>query len=123
MSTPETPEEPRSADDGTPAEGAQVSEAEAELAAQRLERERIERRKAERQGPIEAGTKLSGTAAELLAAVRAVESGEKPPATVFEERPAPRRPAPEPVRRAPVAPEASSGSNPWGWSGWPAPPA
>ncbi|MGV9687481.1 hypothetical protein ACWDRY_33225, partial [Streptomyces cellulosae] len=79
MSTPETPEEPRSADDGTPAEGAQVSEAEAELAAQRLERERIERRKAERQGPIEAGTKLSGTAAELLAAVRAVESGEKPP--------------------------------------------
>ncbi|MDT6988369.1 helix-hairpin-helix domain-containing protein [Streptomyces lusitanus] len=106
MSTPETPEEPRSADDGTPAEGAQVSEAEAELAAQRLERERIERRKAERQGPIEAGTKLSGTAAELLAAVRAVESGEKPPATVFEEaRPAPRRPAPEPVRRAPVVPD------------------
>ncbi|MGM7446210.1 DNA helicase RecD, partial [Streptomyces tunisiensis] len=101
MSTPETPEEPRSADDGTPAEGAQVSEAEAELAAQRLERERIERRKAERQGPIEAGTKLSGTAADLLAAVRAVESGEKPSATVFEEaRPAPRRPAPEPVRRA-----------------------
>ncbi len=108
MSTPETPEEPRSADDGTPAdgtpaEGAQVSEAEAELAAQRLERERIERRKAERQGPIQAGTKLSGTAADLLAAVRAVESGEKPSATVFEEaRPAPRRPAPEPVRRAPV---------------------
>ncbi len=108
MSTPETPQEPRSADDGTPAdgtpaEGAQVSEAEAELAAQRLERERIERRKAERQGPIEAGTKLSGTAADLLAAVRAVESGEKPSATVFEEaRPAPRRPAPEPVRRAPV---------------------
>ncbi|MGQ5579461.1 helix-hairpin-helix domain-containing protein [Streptomyces sp. ECR3.8] len=108
MSTPETPEEPRSADDGTPAdgtpaEGAQVSEAEAELAAQRLERERIERRKAERQGTIEAGTKLSGTAADLLAAVRAVESGEKPSATVFEEaRPAPRRPAPEPVRRAPV---------------------
>ncbi|MEU0685206.1 helix-hairpin-helix domain-containing protein, partial [Streptomyces albogriseolus] len=106
MSTPETPEEPRSADDGTPAEGAQVSEAEAELAAQRLERERIERRKAERQGPIAAGAKLSGTAADLLAAVRAVESGEKPPATVFEEaRPAPRHPAPEPVRRAPVVPE------------------
>ncbi|MGW4763681.1 helix-hairpin-helix domain-containing protein [Streptomyces pseudogriseolus] len=106
VSTPETPEEPRSADDGTPAEGAQVSEAEAELAAQRLERERIERRKAERQGPIEAGAKLSGTAAELLAAVRAVESGEKPPATVFEEtRPAPRRPAPEPARRAPVVPD------------------
>ncbi|MFJ9043180.1 helix-hairpin-helix domain-containing protein [Streptomyces sp. NPDC102347] len=103
MSTPETPEEPKSAADDAPAEGAQVSEAEAELAAQRLERERIERRKAERQGPITAGTALSGTAADLLAAVRAVESGEKPPATVFEEaRPAPRRPAPEPARRAPV---------------------
>ncbi|MER7742085.1 helix-hairpin-helix domain-containing protein [Streptomyces sp. NPDC096538] len=103
MSTPETPEEPKSAADDAPAEGAQVSEAEAELAAQRLERERIERRKAERQGPIAAGTALSGTAADLLAAVRAVESGEKPPATVFEEAgPAPRRPAPEPVRRAPV---------------------
>ncbi|MFI9472202.1 helix-hairpin-helix domain-containing protein [Streptomyces sp. NPDC052492] len=103
MSTPETPEERKSAADDAPAEGAQVSEAEAELAAQRLERERIERRKAERQGPITAGTALSGTAADLLAAVRAVESGEKPPATVFEEaRPAPRRPAPEPARRAPV---------------------
>ncbi|MFI8207541.1 helix-hairpin-helix domain-containing protein [Streptomyces sp. NPDC085937] len=103
MSTPETPEEPKSAADDAPAEGAQVSEAEAELAAQRLERERIERRKAERQGPIAAGTALSGTAADLLAAVRAVESGEKPPATVFEEAaPAPRRPAPEPQRRAPV---------------------
>ncbi|GHH92282.1 ATP-dependent DNA helicase [Streptomyces capillispiralis] len=106
MSTepPETTEDagPESAD-GKPAEGAQVSEAEGELAAQRLERERIERRKAERQGPIEAGGKLSGTAADLLAAVRAVESGEKPAATVFEEdRPAPRRPAPEPVRRAPA---------------------
>ncbi|MFJ5556496.1 helix-hairpin-helix domain-containing protein [Streptomyces sp. NPDC093250] len=90
--------EPKSPD----AEGAHVSEAEAELAAQRLERERIERRKAER-GPIEAGAKLSGTAADLLAAVRAVESGEKPAATVFQEaRPARRRPAPEPVRRAPA---------------------
>ncbi|MFG3551918.1 helix-hairpin-helix domain-containing protein [Streptomyces sp. NPDC047725] len=88
--------------DGGDADGAaaQVSEAEAELAAQRLERERIERRKAEKQAPIESGAKLSGTAAELLAAVRAVESGEKPPATVFDEpRPAPRCPSPEPVRR------------------------
>ncbi|MGW0138681.1 ATP-dependent DNA helicase [Streptomyces calvus] len=86
------------------AAAAQVSEAEAELAAQRLERERIEQRKAQRQAPIEAGAKLSGRAADLLAAVRAVESGEKPAATVFEEaRPAPRRPAPEPVRRQPVA--------------------
>ncbi|MEU9592025.1 helix-hairpin-helix domain-containing protein [Streptomyces sp. NPDC048219] len=94
-------------DAGAAGEGtaAQPSEAEAELAAQRLERERIERRKAERQQPIDSGAKLSGTAAELLAAVRAVESGEKPPATVFgETRPAPRRPAPEPVRRPQPAP-------------------
>ncbi|MFG2355443.1 helix-hairpin-helix domain-containing protein [Streptomyces sp. NPDC048521] len=79
---------------------AELSEAEAELAAQRLERERIERRKAERKGPVESGAKLSGKAADLLAAVRAVESGEKPVATVFTEpAPAPRRPAPEPARR------------------------
>ncbi|MFI2434074.1 helix-hairpin-helix domain-containing protein, partial [Streptomyces sp. NPDC018957] len=82
----------------------QLSEAEAELAAQRLERERIERRKAERKGPIDSGAGLSGKAADLLAAVRAVESGQKPVATVFAEpEPAPRRaaptPGPEPVRR------------------------
>ncbi|MEV7996909.1 helix-hairpin-helix domain-containing protein, partial [Streptomyces sp. NPDC086077] len=96
---------------GEPSEAAKtggggLSEAEAELAAQRLERERIERRKAEKQAPVDAGAKLSGKAAELLAAVRAVESGAKPPATVFEEPP-PRRQAPEPVRRTqPVAPVA-----------------
>ncbi|WP_432042632.1 helix-hairpin-helix domain-containing protein [Streptomyces cadmiisoli] len=97
---------------GAETQGADVSEAAAELAAQRIERERIERRKAERAGPVEAGGKLSGTAADLLAAVRAVESGAKPAATVFEEPP-PRRPAPEPVRRqqpladsSPAAPEA-----------------
>ncbi|MFF9769363.1 helix-hairpin-helix domain-containing protein [Streptomyces sp. NPDC014636] len=94
--------------EGAPA--AELSEAAAELAAQRLERERIERRKAERKGPIDSGTKLSGKAADLLAAIRAVEGGEKPVATVFAEpAPAPRRPAPEPVRKpqpapAPVAP-------------------
>ncbi|MFD7438868.1 helix-hairpin-helix domain-containing protein [Streptomyces sp. NPDC059861] len=98
-------------EDGEPSEAAKtggggLSEAEAELAAQRLERERIERRKAEKQAPVDAGAKLSGKAAELLAAVRAVESGAKPPATVFEEPP-PRRQAPEPVRRTqPVAPVA-----------------
>ncbi|MFC3351004.1 helix-hairpin-helix domain-containing protein [Streptomyces echinoruber] len=83
------------------AEGAgPLSEAEAELAAQRLERERIERRKAAKKGPIESGGKLSGRAADLLAAVRAVESGEKPVTGVFAEPgPAPRRPAPEPARR------------------------
>ncbi|MEU6508158.1 helix-hairpin-helix domain-containing protein [Streptomyces sp. NPDC046942] len=81
-------------------EGTQLSEAEAELAAQRVERERIERRKAEKKGPLESGAKLSGKAADLLAAVRAVESGAKPTATAFAEpAPAPRRPAPEPVRR------------------------
>ncbi|MFF8935685.1 helix-hairpin-helix domain-containing protein [Streptomyces paradoxus] len=93
-------------DAGTP----QVSEAEAELRAQQVERERIEQRKAEKKAPIASGTKLSGTAADLLAAVRAVESGEKPAATVFEEPPpAPRRSVPEPERRPrPVAPEPIS---------------
>ncbi|MDF2268100.1 helix-hairpin-helix domain-containing protein [Streptomyces coacervatus] len=87
----------------------QLSEAEAELAAQRLERERIERRKAERAAPIASGAKLSGKAADLLAAVRAVESGEKPVATAFSESaPAPRRPAPEPVRRPQPAPAAAA---------------
>ncbi|WP_151774684.1 helix-hairpin-helix domain-containing protein [Streptomyces abyssomicinicus] len=88
------------------AEAPEVSEAEAELRAQKLERERIERRKAAKQGPVEAGGKLSGTAAELLAAVRAVESGEKPAGSVFSEPPAPRRVAvPEPERpRHPVTP-------------------
>ncbi|MFG3033122.1 helix-hairpin-helix domain-containing protein [Streptomyces sp. NPDC048253] len=92
------------ADDAAEA-AAQLSEAQAELAAQKLERERIERRRAEKAEPIASGTKLSGKAADLLAAVRAVEGGAKPPATVFAEpAPAPRRPAPEPTRRPqPVA--------------------
>ncbi|MFE6285206.1 helix-hairpin-helix domain-containing protein [Streptomyces sp. NPDC057877] len=112
--------EPETTKDGEPetpdgAGAAEVSEAQAELEAQRLERERIERRKAEKQGPIESGTKLSGTAAELLAAVRAVESGEKPAAVFAEEEVQPRRAAVvEPVRRvaqpvaAPVLPDAAS---------------
>ncbi|MGW1886242.1 helix-hairpin-helix domain-containing protein [Streptomyces sp. NPDC001970] len=74
-------------------EAGDVSEAEAERAAQRELRARIEQRKAEKSGPIEAGTKLSGTAADLLAAVRAVESGEKSGSTFFEAPTAPRRPA------------------------------
>ncbi|MFE0346397.1 helix-hairpin-helix domain-containing protein [Streptomyces griseoluteus] len=92
------------------AQGASApSEAEAELAAQRVERERIARRKAERQGPVESGRKLSGTAADLLAAVRAVESGEKPSSPSFvEAAPAPRRPAPEPVRRPEPVPVAAA---------------
>ncbi|WP_328297797.1 ATP-binding domain-containing protein [Streptomyces sp. NBC_00435] len=83
----------------------QLSEAAAELAAQKIERERIARRKAEREAPVEAGAKLSGPAADLLAAVRAVEGGGKPPA-VFDAPPAPRPtvPAPAPApERAPVA--------------------
>ncbi|MGW5563263.1 helix-hairpin-helix domain-containing protein [Streptomyces tendae] len=100
------PDEP--AGDGGEA-AAQVSEVEAELAAQRIERERIERRKAEKQGPIDAGGKLSGSAADLLAAVRAVESGEKPAATVFGTPEPTRRPAPEPVRPPrPAPPEHSA---------------
>ncbi|MFF4834360.1 helix-hairpin-helix domain-containing protein [Streptomyces sp. NPDC001315] len=105
-----------SAEEGAVAEGgegetetsSQLSEAEAEIAAQRLERERIERRKAEKKGPIDSGAKLSGKAADLLAAVRAVESGEKPVAAAFSEpEPALRRPAPEPARRPqPVTAEA-----------------
>ncbi|MFG2331926.1 helix-hairpin-helix domain-containing protein [Streptomyces sp. NPDC048604] len=83
-------------------DAAQVSEAQAELLAQREERARIERRKAEKAGPLDSGAKLSGTAADLLAAVRAVESGEKS-GTAFYDRPAPRRPAPQPA--APVRPQ------------------
>ncbi|MEU6290020.1 ATP-dependent RecD-like DNA helicase [Streptomyces sp. NPDC046988] len=97
------------------APAAQVSETEAELAAQRVERERIERRKAEKQGPIEAGGKLSGTAADLLAAVRAVEGGEKPAATVFGDPGPARRQAPEPVRPprpAPAEPSAAPAGPP-----------
>ncbi|TRV75370.1 DNA helicase RecD [Streptomyces sp. 130] len=115
--TPAAEAAPAGTGDGAGEEGAPaVSEAEAEIAAQRELRERIEKRKAEKDGPIEAGGKLSGTAADLLAAVRAVESGQKP-ATAFYDSPAPapaRRtaPAPAPVRdRAPEpapAPRAAS---------------
>ncbi|MEV0254967.1 helix-hairpin-helix domain-containing protein [Streptomyces sp. NPDC050732] len=106
----ETPETSETPEGEAKAEGTELSEAEAEIAAQRELRERIEQRKASKQGPIGAGAKLSGTAADLLAAVRAVESGEKPVASAFRDpQPAPRRPAPsgtpEPVR--PQQPEPS----------------
>lgn len=102
---------------GDTAAAAVVSEAEAELAAQRELLERIEKRKAEKDGPIPAGTKLSGPAADLLAAVRAVESGEKPGAAFFDSPAptAPRRtvPAPPPVReRAPESVRAPLGAAP-----------
>ncbi|MEV7732759.1 helix-hairpin-helix domain-containing protein [Streptomyces sp. NPDC088921] len=105
---------------GVDADGAgkaQLSEAEAELAAQRLERERIARRKAEKQQPVESGAKLSGKAADLLAAVRAVESGAKPVAAVFSEPEPPRRPAQEPVRPRPVSAEATGAGGPIGVTG------
>ncbi|WP_436849905.1 helix-hairpin-helix domain-containing protein [Streptomyces griseoviridis] len=85
----------------------QLSEAEAELAAQQVERERIARRKAEKQAAIDSGAKLSGKAADLLAAVRAVESGRQPSATVFADpEPAPRPAVPAPVR--PARPEQAA---------------
>lgn len=106
--TEETEETDGSTGDAEQAPGAAgLSEAEAELAAQRELRRRIEQRKAEKDGPIEAGTKLSGPAADLLAAVRAVESGEKSGAAFFDSpgsAPAPRRaaPTPEPARSSHV---------------------
>ncbi|MFD5592363.1 helix-hairpin-helix domain-containing protein [Streptomyces griseorubiginosus] len=101
-----TGSEGTSGESGEGADKAQLSEAEAELAAQRVERERIARRKAEKKGPVESGAKLSGKAADLLAAVRAVESGAKPVAAVFGEPEPPRRPAPEAARPRPVSAEA-----------------
>ncbi|MFI5830323.1 ATP-binding domain-containing protein [Streptomyces sp. NPDC051578] len=99
-------------DGAAAAEGAkpELTEAQAELAAQKIERERIARRKAERQAPVEAGAKLSGTAADLLAAVRAVESGAKP-AAYFDDAPAaPRKAAaPAPPSPRPTAPIAAAG--------------
>ncbi|MGW8486351.1 helix-hairpin-helix domain-containing protein [Streptomyces sp. NPDC055886] len=90
----------------------ELSEAQAELAAQRELRERIEKRKAEKAAPIAAGTGLSGRAADLLAAVRAVESGEKAGSAFFASpapAQAPRRPAPAAAQppRTP-APEAAA---------------
>ncbi|MFF2540013.1 helix-hairpin-helix domain-containing protein [Streptomyces cyaneofuscatus] len=83
---------------------AALSEAQAELAAQRELREKIAKRKAEKGGPVAAGTKLSGPAADLLAAVRAVESGEKAGTEFFDSpaaAPAPRRAAPAPAGQPP----------------------
>ncbi|MFG2719327.1 helix-hairpin-helix domain-containing protein [Streptomyces sp. NPDC048416] len=109
------------ADDGTgdavDAKAPELSEAAAELAAQRELRARIEQRKAEKEAPIPAGTKLSGQAADLLAAVRAVEKGEKSGAAFFAgPPPAPRKPAPGPAQEAasvrPRAPEPARAQAP-----------
>ncbi|MFJ2744183.1 helix-hairpin-helix domain-containing protein [Streptomyces sp. NPDC087440] len=78
----------------------QLSEAEAELAAQREFRAKIAQRKAEK-AEISAGAKLSGTAADLMAAVKAVESGARP-AAAFVPEPTP-APAPPRAVSAPVA--------------------
>ncbi|MGA5197028.1 helix-hairpin-helix domain-containing protein [Streptomyces exfoliatus] len=88
-------EQPR-ADAEKPADAPELSDAQAELAAQRELRARIEARKAEKEGPLASGAKLSGTAADLLAAVRAVEGGAASGTAFYEApEPAPRRPAPE----------------------------
>ncbi|MET9495923.1 helix-hairpin-helix domain-containing protein [Streptomyces sp. NPDC006552] len=88
-------------DAGGAGAGGPLSEAEAEIAAQRALQERIAERKAAKEGPVDAGAKLSGTAADLLAAVRAVESGEKPAGAVFAE--------PGRTRRRVVVPEPERG--------------
>ncbi|MCS0636107.1 DNA helicase RecD [Streptomyces sp. LP05-1] len=87
-----------------PAEGGGLSEAQAELAAQQELRARIEERKAARSAPVESGTKLSGQAADLLAAVRAVESGTTSGTAFY--------PALAPAERAPAAPESPEGAAP-----------
>ncbi|MGW3559902.1 helix-hairpin-helix domain-containing protein [Streptomyces sp. NPDC000963] len=93
-----------------------LSEAQAELAAQRELRAKIEARKAEKGGPVAAGTKLSGTAADLLAAVRAVEGGAAKGGSFYEAaEPAPRPSVPEPAPVAaprPPAPERATAPAP-----------
>ncbi|WP_398854080.1 helix-hairpin-helix domain-containing protein [Streptomyces lateritius] len=99
--------EGRTAAEGEADAAAALSEAQAELAAQRELRARIEARKAEKGGPVAAGAKLSGTAADLLAAVRAVEGGAASGSTLYEApEPAPRRPAPEAAPAVTVRPPA-----------------
>ncbi|MFF5976268.1 helix-hairpin-helix domain-containing protein [Streptomyces sp. NPDC012769] len=105
----EAAEEPAGETDAavTETEAGELSEAQAELAAQREFRARIEQRKAERAGPVEAGRKLSGTAADLLAAVRAVESGARPVAAPRVETPEASGPTEVPRPSAPAAPETT----------------
>ncbi|MEU7298160.1 helix-hairpin-helix domain-containing protein [Streptomyces exfoliatus] len=99
-----------------PADAPELSDAQAELAAQRELRARIEARKAEKEGPLASGAKLSGTAADLLAAVRAVEGGAASGTAFYEApEPAPRRPAPEAapaVTARPAAPPPAAAPAP-----------
>ncbi|MFI8402287.1 helix-hairpin-helix domain-containing protein [Streptomyces sp. NPDC085463] len=84
-----------------------LSEAQAELAAQRELRARIEARKAGKDGPVAAGAKLSGTAADLLAAVRAVEGGAAKGSAFYEAaEPVPGPSAPGPALVAAPRPPA-----------------
>ncbi|MFI1827872.1 helix-hairpin-helix domain-containing protein [Streptomyces sp. NPDC020412] len=101
-------------EDKADADAPELSEAQAELVAQRELRARIAERKAHKSGPVDSGTKLTGTAADLLAAVRAVESGEKSGGAFFT---APARPAapaaPSPAeRRAEPAPSSAAAAVP-----------
>ncbi|MFF0475729.1 helix-hairpin-helix domain-containing protein [Streptomyces sp. NPDC004284] len=96
---PEGGEEPGADEKAEAADGGGapgLSDAQAELAAQRELRAKIEARKAEKSGPVASGAKLSGTAADLLAAVRAVEGGGASGSAFYEA-------APEPEPRRPVA--------------------
>ncbi|MEW1549000.1 helix-hairpin-helix domain-containing protein [Streptomyces tsukubensis] len=97
-------------------EAGQLSEAQAELAAQRELRAKIAQRKAERAGPVAAGERLSGSAAELLAAVRAVERGEKSGSAFYPAAARPAGTAPPPrvsgPRPAPEAPAVVAGPGP-----------
>ncbi|MFK3734374.1 helix-hairpin-helix domain-containing protein [Streptomyces sp. NPDC088090] len=91
--------EPSESADASKEAAPEQSEAQAELAAQRELRARIEARKAEKSGPVASGSKLKGAAADLLAAVRAVEGGSTSGGAFY-------APAPEPPR-APRPPEAT----------------
>ncbi|MFE6069828.1 helix-hairpin-helix domain-containing protein [Streptomyces sp. NPDC056525] len=113
--TSEASEEPAADGDAVAkaADAPEVSDAQAELAAQRELRAKIEARKAEKEGPLASGAKLSGTAADLLAAVRAVEGGAASGSAFYEApEPAPRRPTPEAAPamtvRPPVPAQASA---------------
>ncbi|MFB6629842.1 helix-hairpin-helix domain-containing protein [Streptomyces sp. NPDC056362] len=84
-----------------------LSDAQVELAAQRELRAKIAARKAEKDGPLASGAKLSGTAADLLAAVRAVEGGAASGSSLYEApEPATRRPAAEAAPEMTVRPPA-----------------
>ncbi|MFJ3767941.1 helix-hairpin-helix domain-containing protein [Streptomyces sp. NPDC090082] len=97
------------ADGGTADGGSSkdLSDAQVELAAQRELRAKIAARKAEKDGPLASGAKLSGTAADLLAAVRAVEGGAASGSGLYEApEPATRRPAAEAAPEMTVRPPA-----------------